>query len=126
MDKLNPEWVVAIVTGVITFFGNKLWNSAKDKAKAKADELKRKIDHALAELDEVAQQLLNSATDKTTVAQMELWLKGAAAIQVAKHGLDPEHPLIKPAVRVLIAQKLSKLVSKEHTPPILDKLTGGK
>lgn len=124
MDNINPDWVIAIVTGLVTFFGNKLWNRASAKTQ-------QRINSALDEARSIIRQLVLTAAPDTTVEQVKIWAKGVVAIQLAKINLKPSNPIVSGLVNKLIAAAIEEFVvlhpnKTSLKPPILAKLTGGK
>ena len=123
LDKLDPNWVAAIVTTVGTYLFHKIWGLFSDKQK-------RILESVSKEITSITHQLVLTAPPGTTVAQIILWAKGAAAIQLAKVGLRPDQNAITTAVvDAVIADAVKYFVEthpdpKSLTPPILGKLAG--
>ena len=121
-DFLNSDIFGTLVVGVLTLIGNKIWTRSSDKTQ-------QKITAAIGEARSVIQHLVETAAPDATPEQIIIWSKGAAAIQLAKVGLDPENKLIKALVNELVAGAVLTFVRQNGVraqnmtpPPILAKL----
>lgn len=122
MDFFNSDLFAGIVTAAIAYIGERIWSRSSDKTK-------QRIHAVVGEISSVINQLMTTAPVGTTMDQAIVWAKGAAAVQLAKAGIDPKNKVVAALVNEAIAAGLSLFVAthpdaKSLTPPIKAKLGG--
>jgi len=109
-DKIPADWAAAFVTGLVTYIGHKLWSRASDKQK-------QIVNAALDEARAIISTLVLTAKPGTTVEQIEIYAKGAIAIQLAKRGIDPKNPLVSALTAKLVAEAIEQFVHLHPDKP---------